>query len=439
MKGLILGTMAILSMTVFGENITTEKLAANLNNPQYIIVDTRESSYFNGWPEEGRTRGGHIPGATDFSYRWLDEENLNEKNTAILMERLKEKNILNSEKNIVLYSTSLKENEKVENYLKKLGVKNIYTYDFNQWEKDDTKPLVQFKGYEKLVPSYWVNQLIEEKNPKGYDGKGYEIFEVSWGPLNSAVTYLKGHIPGAVHINTDNIEPPPEWMINSDGNLINFAKSMGVNKDKTVVLYGENVMAAYRLAIIFQYLGVKDVRVLNGGYKAWTREGYPTKAGIENNSSVRFFGSSQPLNKNYILNINEAKEVIANNKKDQLLVDIRSYDERIGKTSGYTYMLRKGRIKGSVWGMGGTSSVTLEDYRNIDDTMRNGNEILSMWNKLNIDPNKKLVFFCGSGWRASEVLFYSEVLGLKGNSIYSNGWMEWSKNSTNPIEMGVEK
>lgn len=45
--------------------------------------------------------------------------------------------------------------------------------------------------------------------------------------------------------------------------------------------------------------------------------------------------------------------------------------------------------------------------------MRNGNEILAMWKKSEIDPNKQLTFYCGTGWRASEVLFYADVMGLK--------------------------
>ncbi|SJZ40995.1 thiosulfate/3-mercaptopyruvate sulfurtransferase [Cetobacterium ceti] len=427
MKKIIL-IFLLLSTFMFGKTI-------DKNN--YILVDTRESSYYNGWPEEGMERGGHIPGATDFSYRWLDKKNLTESNVKILNERLKEKGILNSEKEIILYNSNPKENEVVRNYLEKLGVKNIKTYDFNKYLENEKAPLVKFPGYEKLVPAYWVKKAIEGKVENSCCEK-YKVYEVSWGPLNSAVNYLKGHIPGAVHINTDNIEPPPEWMINSDENLINFAKSIGIDKNSGVILYGENIMAAFRLGVIFEYLGVKDVKILNGGYNAWHREGYKEESGIEIGNPVDSFGSNIPLNKNYILNINEAKKVLKDNKEHELLVDIRSYKERIGEVSGYSYMHRKGRIKGSVWGMGGTSSVTLEDYRNIDNTMRNGNEILAMWKKLNIDPNKKLVFFCGSGWRASEALYYSQVLGFKNNSIYSNGWMEWSKNKNNPIELGVE-
>ncbi|MGL5174742.1 MAG: sulfurtransferase, partial [Cetobacterium sp.] len=144
-----------------------------------------------------------------------------------------------------------------------------------------------------------------------------------------------------------------------------------------------------------------------------------------------------PINKKLIVDEAGAKEVLEDNNK--VLVDIRSYNERIGKESGYSYMHRKGRIPGSVWGKSGSKSTTLEDYRNVDNTMRNGYEIISMWNELKISEEKELTFFCGSGWRAAEVLFYSEVMGLKNNSLYSDGWIGWSANSQNPIEIGEER
>ena len=36
----------------------------------------------------------------------------------------------------------------------------------------------------------------------------------------------------------------------------------------------ESQMAAYRVAAVLSYIGVEDVRVLNGGLAAWTGAGY---------------------------------------------------------------------------------------------------------------------------------------------------------------------
>ena len=424
----ILLFMFTLSTLIFGKNIDTNEVLKNLSNPEWVFVDTRDTNEYNGWNLSNLEKNGHIKGATDFSYTWLDAEYLNSKNEEILKQRVVEKGIV-KEKNIVLYGVDNSQIAKVENYLKENGLDEVYTYNLIE-NKDYTQiPFEVYEGYEMLVPPSWLKEKLEKKEVK--------VYEASWGSIKDAAVYVANHIPGAPHINTDSIEPPPEWMINTDENLIKFAAEIGISKDDAIVFYGDDVMASYRLATIFKYLGVKDVRVLNGGLAAWKKAGYKTDMGVVKATPIKDFGSKTPINKNLIVDETGAKEVLEN--KDKTLVDIRSYNERIGKESGYSYMHRKGRIPGSVWGKSGSKSTTLEDYRNIDNTMRNGYEIISMWNGLGISEEKDLTFFCGSGWRAAEVLFYSEVMGMKNNALYSNGWMGWSADPQNPIEIGEEK
>jgi len=89
-----------------------------------------------------------------------------------------------------------------------------------------------------------------------------------------------------------------------------------------------------------------------------------------------------------------------------------------------------------------TGTVAPNDYRNLDGTMRNSNEIIAMWKEWGITPEQKLSFFCGTGWRAAEVLVYADVMGLKNISLYDGGWNEWSGNTgnpANPIEVGEPK
>ena len=87
----------------------------------------------------------------------------------------------------------------------------------------------------------------------------------------------------------------------------------------------------------------------------------------------------------------------------------------------------KGRIPGSVYGQAefkGKNSLT--PYRNIDNTMRNADEIRAFWMKSGINTSKHLSFMCGSGWRAAEVLTFAHVMGLADTALYSDGWIGWS-------------
>lgn len=412
------------------KSISTKDLKKNLEKKDWIIVDTRLNDAFNGWKLDGVKRGGHIKGAVDFSANWLkvDDKEKDKK----LQEALKAKGIT-GDKNVVLYDTNGKDAKEVADYLVKNGIKNIYTYNFKEWAEDESLSLESYVNYQMIVPASWINDLVKGNKPENYNGTSYKIFETSWG--DEAKEYKAGHIPGAVHINTDEVEEGPVWNRLSDDRLEKFALNNGITADTTVILYGDDPMPAYRVATILKYMGVKDVRVLNGGYAAWKTAGYEQETKVNAKAPVSAFGLKVPANKGYIVDMPGAKEILAD-KNGSRLVDIRSWDEHIGKTSGYDYIKEKGRPAGAVWGHAGTDNSNLQDFRNIDLTMKNGNEILSMWKEWGITPDQKLSFFCGTGWRAAEVLFYSDVMGLKNISLYDGGWNEWSMDKSNPVEVG---
>lgn len=286
-----------------------------------------------------------------------------------------------------------------------------------------------------IVPAFIIKDILDGKIPETFeDSKNIKMIEASWGEES----YTKGHIPTSVHVNTDIIEPPPTWMLDNDDNLTKFALDYGLTKDDTVIVSSSTPMASYRLAVILRYIGVKDVRVLNGGTNSWLSAGYELEFISNPKHSCTNFGADIPVNSQLVVTTSELRQKLKEKNKF-ILVDNRTWDEHIGKVSGYTYYDKKGRIPGALYGHSGSDSVSLEEYRNIDNTMRNKYEILEMWDKENIDVNKQLIFMCGSGWRAAEVLTYANVIGVENTSLYSDGWMGWSLDNSNLIEVGEHK
>lgn len=286
-----------------------------------------------------------------------------------------------------------------------------------------------------IVPAFIIKDILDGKIPETFeDSKNIKMIEASWGEES----YTKGHIPTSVHVNTDIIEPPPTWMLDNDDNLTKFTLDYGLTKDDTVIVSSSTPMASYRLAVILRYIGVKDVRVLNGGTNSWLSAGYELEFISNPKHSCTNFGADIPVNSQLIVTTSELRQKLKEKNKF-ILVDNRTWDEHIGKVSGYTYYDKKGRIPGALYGHSGSDSVSLEEYRNIDNTMRNKYEILEMWDKENIDVNKQLIFMCGSGWRAAEVLTYANVIGVENTSLYSDGWMGWSLDNSNLIEVGEHK
>ena len=415
------------------KTIATKELQDKLTDDSWVVVDTRINDAFNGWKLDNVERGGHIKGAVDFSANWLTVDADDKEKT---LDKALETKGIDKDKNIVLYDANGKDAKSVANYLSEKGYKNLYTYNVADWAKDESLPMESYENYEMLVPATIVNDILEGKKPETFENSNdIKIVEASWGEESEA--YSKGHVPTSVHINTDTIEPPPQWMLASDEELAKFANDYGFTKDDTVIVTGPDVMASYRVAVVLRYIGINDVRVLNGGNNAWTSAGYELETKSNKPVAGNNFGATIPANPDLIDTQAQLKEMLKDS--NNVLVDNRSWDEYIGKVSGYSYHDKKGRIPGAVYGYAGTSSTTLEDYRNIDNTMRNADEIKALWKEAGIDTNKHLIFMCGSGWRAAEVLTYANVMGFDNTSLYSDGWIGWSNNTSNPTETGEPK
>lgn len=63
------------------------------------------------------------------------------------------------------------------------------------------------------------------------------------------------------------MESEPLWNKVSDEQLKAMLAKHGIRHDTTVILYGRDVYAAARVAQIMLYAGVKDVRLLDGGWQ----------------------------------------------------------------------------------------------------------------------------------------------------------------------------
>jgi thiosulfate/3-mercaptopyruvate sulfurtransferase len=287
-------------------------------------------------------------------------------------------------------------------------------------------------NYEKLVTPEWIEQLISDRRPKNYPDKELRLFDVGWGNVEE---YISGHIPGAIHLDLSSIERSPSWNKCSDDDLLEFLLAQGITCKSLVVLYGKDITAVARAACIMMYAGVDDVRILDGGYNAWLNAGYSVETGFQQPIPVKTFGRIIPGHPEYIIGINKAKALLAD--EQGMLVSVRSWEEYIGETSGYDFIKSKGRIAGAVWGYSGSDPHQMRDYRNLDNTMRSYHEIASLWQSQGITPDKNVGIYCGTGWRASEAFFYAYLMGRQNIAVFDGGWLEWSQDVTNPIERGI--
>lgn len=271
----------------------------------------------------------------------------------------------------------------------------------------------------------WVKSVIDGQQP---ESKDYKIIEAAWGPVNDDKDYLAAHIPGAVHMNTDDIEEPTYWNIKTGDEIKKVMADYGITKDTTVIVYGAD-SGATRVAFVCLWAGVENVKVVDGGLSAWTKTGYPTNKDIENAvPTTKDFGVTIPAHSEYLLSFpQDVKAAMEKNNKFRL-VSIRSLDEFEGKTSGYSYIKRAGEPEGAVWGH------DEPDYRNADGTFVNFDKAVAMWNEQGITQDNEIAFYCGTGWRATIPFLMAYENGWKNIKLYDGGWFVWQMDEKNPVQ-----
>ena len=397
-----------------------------LSDGSAIVVDARSESTYSGWISGGNQLGGHIDGATNFSAGWLtcsyDDANNDEKMTRDdLLKKYMDDKQITKDSAVIVYDENGTDAAAVAGYFASQGLSSIRTFSLSDW----TQPLVKYTNYQLYVPADVLHDLLDGKTVSEIPGSKPVVLEVSWGPEKES-GYQDGHIPGAIHVNSDDFDDENRaYVLESDDVLVKLALSQGITSASTVIVTGDPIFSC-RYATILRYLGVTNVFVLSGGVNAWNNAGYQLVTDEPTVTPATDFGCETPANSDVIDTVSETQKMLQ--ESSYTLVDNRTKEEYEGKTSGYSYFDMAGRIEGAVYGYAGiNTSGSMLYYRNIDGTMRNADEILSMWKTCGIDTANHLAFMCGGGYRAAEVYWDSLVMGLTDTSLFADGWCGWAQ------------
>jgi thiosulfate/3-mercaptopyruvate sulfurtransferase len=262
-----------------------------------------------------------------------------------------------------------------------------------------------------LVTTDWL-----EKN---LDNKSVRIVEVS---VETGL-FERGHIPGAQNVvwHTDLVETVKRD-IASPEKFQALARRLGVDKDTTVVLYGDNNnwFAAWG-AWVFEIYGLRDnVKLLDGGRKKWELEKRPLETTVAEVKPSSFT----------VTDVNKAlrarlPDVLASVEKasDAKILDIRSADEFNGKVIAppgiQELAIRAGHIPGSVnvpWG---------QTVNQADGSLKPVEELRKLYASVGIDGSKPIITSCRIGERSSHSWFVlTRVLGYKAAN-YDGSWTEY--------------
>ena len=418
---------------------STSELYQLLENKEAAIIDVRPVDAYNGWKMQDEDRGGHILGARSLPVNWTKYIDW--------IEIVRSKGIL-PQKRIVIYGYSQNDTETVARMFIRAGYLDVGIYDhfLDEWTANDELPMENLERYSHLVYPEWIKTSTDKQNSSEINEREIIICHAHY---RNREAYLSGHIPGAIDIDTLSLESPETWNRRSPDELRLAFQKHGISADTTVVLYGKFLspnnddpfpgsaaghIGAIRCAFIMMYAGIKDVKILNGGYQSWVDAGYEISTEDVPKNPAKEIMTEIPKYAHLVVDVPKAKELI--NSSDGELVCVRSWPEYIGEVSGYNYIEKKGRIPGAVFGNCGTDAYHMENYRNLDHTTREYHEIEAIWEDSGITADKHLAFYCGTGWRGSEAFYNAWLMGWPRVSVFDGGWFEWSNDPKNPFETG---
>jgi thiosulfate/3-mercaptopyruvate sulfurtransferase len=231
--------------------------------------------------------------------------------------------------------------------------------------------------------------------------------------------FNKGHIPGAIWVDATTwaraftkSQDAEEWS-KTIGNL-------GIDADKSVIVYDDTSSKdAARIWWILRYWGVKDARLLNGGWPAWEE----AKGKIVDD--VPEINALSPKLKAHPDRLATKEQMLdfVKGKKLQIL-DARSTEEFCGEAN-------------TAKNNGAIPTAIHQDWVDVLDKktqkFKSSDELNKMFKEKGIDLDRSSVTYCQSGGRAAVLAFTLELMGVKEVRNYYKSWAEWGNAEDTPI------
>lgn len=269
-----------------------------------------------------------------------------------------------------------------------------------------------------LVSTEWVEENLSDA--------GVVIVEVDV----DTSAYDEGHIPGAVGWNwKTQLSDTLQRDILSREDMQALLQMSGIDKEQTVVLYGDNNnwFAAWAFWQMKLYR-FNDVRIMDGGRKKWISEGreLTTLKHTPERSSIVL----ENVNSEYRSMLFELQEQYQSS--DVVLVDVRSADEFTGKILAPPGLPETCQRGGHI---PGAQNIGWGEACNEDGTFKSAEELRALYERQGITADKRVVTYCRIGERSSHSWFVLKyLLGYADVRNYDGSWTEWGNLVGAPVE-----
>lgn len=248
-------------------------------------------------------------------------------------------------------------------------------------------------------------------------------------PIDGHLQYLEGHIPSACYISMDEALAAPHipgvtgrHPLPSLDIFEEAMRAAGLRKGRPVVIYDDwKSIAAARCWWLLRNAGYENVRVLDGGWRAWVDAALPIETGevapISGSftaatgllPSVDAVGAARIASEGILLDARPANR-------------FRGEDETIDPVAGH---------------IPGARSFPALNLINEDGYFLPAHKLRTMFASVGATDEAEVGVYCGSGIQASHAVLAAAVAGLRLPALYAGSWSEWIVDPSREVEIGA--
>ena len=277
-----------------------------------------------------------------------------------------------------------------------------------------------------VVSPAWLAERLEAPDIR--------VMDATWFMPNDArdakVLYAERRIPGAIFFDIDEIadtESPLPHMLPAPEKFASRMKKRGIGDGSRVVIYdNQGLFSSARVWWTFRVMGHEDVVVLDGGFPAWERAGYPIETGPPRERMERHF--TPRVRSDLVRDIADVRRAVEHGKTP--ILDARPGARFRGEAPEPRPGLKSGHMPGAL-------NVPSGALVNADGTLKSPAELKTIFAEAGADTAQAAICSCGSGITAAIVALALARLGRWDAAVYDGSWAEWGGRDDTPIVTGA--
>ena len=281
---------------------------------------------------------------------------------------------------------------------------------------------------EYLISAAELNARIDDPDLRVYDSTVY-LRPSEKGPYRAESgeqTFRVGHVPGAMFLDLINAASDTTtglgFSLPIPGQLESLFQDLGIEHESEVVIYStDNMMWATRAWWLLHYCGHPNVRVLDGGYRAWVA----SDLDVSDQTTAYPEGSfTVDVNVDRFVD----KDTVFDAIGDDAVCTVNALAPSMHSGESAVSYGRPGHIAGSI-------NVFYDDLL-LDGHFRRSEDLVAVLANKGLLQAPKVISYCGGGIAATIDAFACLLVGQEQVAVYDGSMSEWVKDASLPLELG---